>query len=174
MKLIVACFILLSLSLFYQPTTHLADSGKIVLTKQLYKKQYIDSAKEAFDLINEVRTKGCTCGNKYWEPVQKLVWNDTIALAAFRHAEDMSKQNYFSHTGLDGSRPTQRLNRVGYKYGYAGENIAQGQETPEEVVNGWLGSEGHCTNIMSSNFSHSGIGRYANTWSQTFASPQRE
>jgi len=55
-----------------------------------------------------------------------------------------------------------------------GENNAQGQNTAEWVVKDWLESPGHCANIMKGYFTFSGIGRYENTWSQTFASPKRE
>lgn len=41
-----------------------------------------------------------------------------------------------------------------------GENIASGQSSPREVVNGWLDSDGHCANIMQANFDELGVGYY--------------
>lgn len=44
-----------------------------------------------------------------------------------------------------------------YQYCY-GENLAFGQDTPEEVVNAWMNSEGHRKNILSPNYKRIGIG----------------
>ncbi|MBQ9228234.1 MAG: hypothetical protein IJ168_05315 [Eubacterium sp.] len=55
----------------------------------------------------------------------------------------------------------------------AGENIAYGQRTPEQVMNGWMNSSGHRANILSSNFTTIGIGcfEYNGTlyWAQAFS-----
>jgi uncharacterized protein YkwD len=81
----------------------------------------------------------------------------------------MNKNNYFSHTGLDGSSPGDRITRVGYNWRAYGENIAKGYTSEQAVMNGWLQSEGHCKNIMSSNVKEMGVGRDGNYWTQVFA-----
>jgi uncharacterized protein YkwD len=69
----------------------------------------------------------------------------------------MARRNYFEHQGRDGSSPRDRVLREGYKLRLTGENIAFGPQTAAEVVAGWLGSPGHCANIMEPRFSDMGV-----------------
>ena len=121
-------------------------------------------------LVNDVRKKGCTCGTTVMPPVGAVVWNDQLAKAAYDHSVDMNTQDYFSHTGLDGSSPGQRITAAGYHWSSYGENIAQGYSTEQIVMNAWLGSEGHCKNIMDGGFNDMGAGRDGNYWTQDFGS----
>lgn len=83
---------------------------------------------------------------------------------------DMAKNNYFSHTSPTYGSPFDQMKAAGISYKAAGENIAQGQRTPEEVVQAWMNSEGHRANIMNANFTHIGVGYVAdgNHWTQQF------
>lgn len=78
----------------------------------------------------------------------------------------------FSHTRPDGSSCFTAAQETGFTYRTAGENIAYGYATPEQVVTGWMNSEGHRKNILSSSFTKLGVGCYksGNTlyWSQFF------
>lgn len=78
----------------------------------------------------------------------------------------------FSHTRPDGSSCFTAARELGVSYRAAGENIAYGYSTPEQVVKGWMNSEGHRKNILSSSFSKIGIGCYKSGnvlyWSQFF------
>lgn len=78
----------------------------------------------------------------------------------------------FSHTRPDGSSCFTAAKEFGVSYRTAGENIAYGYKTPEQVVTGWMNSQGHRKNILSSSFSKIGIGCYENRgvlyWSQFF------
>lgn len=78
----------------------------------------------------------------------------------------------FSHTRPDGSSCFTAAKELGVTYRTAGENIAYGYSTPEQVVKGWMNSEGHRKNILSDSFKKIGIGCYksGNTlyWSQFF------
>ncbi|KFZ32490.1 hypothetical protein JS44_04615 [Anoxybacillus flavithermus] len=58
----------------------------------------------------------------------------------------------------------------GVSYRTAGENIAKGQRTPQEVVNAWMNSAGHRANILNRNFTHIGVGfdGNGNYWTQMF------
>ena len=49
------------------------------------------------------------------------------------------------------------------------ENIANGYASEQSVMNGWLGSEGHCKNIMNGSFKEMGAGREGNYWTQILA-----
>jgi uncharacterized protein YkwD len=88
----------------------------------------------------------------------------------------MLRYHYFEHTGHDGSSPAQRIAATGYSYRIVGENIASGPETPQEAVQGWLASPGHCQNIMDARFEETGIAYDASRsgepsiyWVQEFA-----
>lgn len=119
-------------------------------------------------LVNNVRQTGCTCGTTVMPPVPPLTWNDLLEKAALGHSKDMNTNNYFSHTGLDGSSPGDRITRAGYTWKAYGENIALGYTAEQDVMNGWLQSEGHCKNIMSSRVKEMGVGRDGNYWTQVF------
>jgi len=67
----------------------------------------------------------------------------------------------FSHTRPDGSSCFTALDQSGVGYMTAGENIAAGYGTPAEVMNGWMNSEGHRTNILNGSFGQVGIGFYS-------------
>ena len=88
----------------------------------------------------------------------------------------MAAQNYLSQTSLDGRTFDQRIWQAGYTGGYPlAENIAGGASTPQAVVAGWMGSTGHCQNIMNGAFHEVGVGyahnpasTYGHYWTQTF------
>lgn len=84
--------------------------------------------------------------------------------------EDMEKNNYFSHTSPTYGSPFDMMRDFGIEYKSAGENIAQGQRTPEEVVKAWMNSPGHKANILSKDFTHIGVGFESNGyhWTQMF------
>jgi uncharacterized protein YkwD len=119
-------------------------------------------------LVNDVRKTGCNCGTTKMPPVPALVWNSLLEKAAVNHSIDMFKNNYFSHTGLNGSTPGTRLRAVGYNWRTYGENIALGYTSELAVINGWLKSPGHCRNIMNANFKEMGVERSGNCWTQDF------
>ena len=78
----------------------------------------------------------------------------------------------FSHTRPDGRSCFTAASDLGVAYRTAGENIAYGYASPAQVVNGWMNSEGHRKNILSSSFSKIGVGCYSSNgvlyWSQFF------
>lgn len=114
------------------------------------------SAKEILGPINEARSTGATCGNKYYKPGRPVVWNDKLGQAALQHCLDMSQKGFLSHTGSDGSNPGERLSRAGYRWSSCGENVGQGFRNPEDAVKLWLKSEMHCKNIMNPKFEEAG------------------
>lgn len=78
----------------------------------------------------------------------------------------------FSHTRPNGTSCFTVLNEIGAKYTSAGENIAKGQKTPEQVVEAWMNSPSHRANILSSKYTKLGVGCYFNGsntyWAQMF------
>ena len=70
----------------------------------------------------------------------------------------MATNNYFSHTGSDGSTFDSRISATGYSYRMAGENIAAGAATAEAVMELWMNSPGHRANILNCGYTQIGVG----------------
>ncbi|MEZ4223500.1 MAG: CAP domain-containing protein [Polyangiaceae bacterium] len=125
-------------------------------------------------LVNQERAKGASCGGVSYPPAGPLVRHQLLTNSARAHAKDMGDKGYFSHTGLDGSSPFQRMKAAGYSGSTMGENIAAGQGTPASVVSGWMKSSGHCKNIMNGKYKDLGVGYYLGSssykhyWVQNF------
>ena len=121
---------------------------------------------EVLDLVNAERAK---------KGLSKLTWSDELANVARAHSKDMLNRKFFSHTNPDGQSPFDRMRAAGIRYSSAGENIAAGQRTPQEVVNAWMNSEGHRANILNASFTKLGVGyvtgngAYSTYWTQNFA-----
>jgi uncharacterized protein YkwD len=129
-------------------------------------------------LVNQRRAAGATCGGVAKPPVPALTSNAKLRCAARFHSRDMANKNFFSHTGSNGSTFVNRIDNAGYVWTAAGENIAAGQTTAANVVNGWMASTGHCNNIMNGNFKNLGVGysynaaaTYDHYWTQDFGKP---
>jgi uncharacterized protein YkwD len=99
--------------------------------------------------VNAARAAGRSCGSTVYTATAPLAWSARLFSAAEVHSRDMASNNYFSHTGLDGRGVSQRVTAAGYVWRAVGENIAAGQRDVSSVMNSWLGSEGHCRNIMN-------------------------
>jgi len=127
---------------------------------------------ELLNLVNQARSAGRTCGSTYYPPVDSLKWSSTVESASRIHSDDMYRNNFFSHTGSDGSSVGDRLERVSYNWSSYGENIAKGYTSEQSVIDAWLESPGHCANIMRSYFTEMGLSRVGVYWTQDFASPQ--
>ena len=107
--------------------------------------------------INQARASARMCGSTAYKAVAPITWNAKLFDAAAGHALDMANKNYFAHNSLDGRTFSQRITAAGYTWTAAGENIAAGQGTVEQVMNGWLQSPNHCANIMSANFTEGAV-----------------
>ena len=83
-----------------------------------------------------------------------------IDASAYGHSYDMGVNNFFSHTGSDGSLPWDRMRAQGYYYSSAGENIAAGYSSPVWVMQGWMNSSGHRANILSASYRELGVGYF--------------
>ncbi|MGE7926827.1 CAP domain-containing protein [Lysinibacillus xylanilyticus] len=96
--------------------------------------------------------------------------DDKLMAAAREKSQDMQSKNYFSHTSPTFGSPFDRMKALGITYKSAGENIAQGQRTPQEVVQAWMDSPGHRANILNEKFTHIGVGyvKSGNYWTQQF------
>jgi uncharacterized protein YkwD len=77
--------------------------------------------------------------------------------AAGRHAKAMADQDFFSHTGADGSIIGQRVSEAGYNWRLVAENIAAGIKDPARVVASWIDSPGHRKNMLLPGLRHAGL-----------------
>ncbi|MDJ1134889.1 sigma-70 family RNA polymerase sigma factor [Streptomyces iconiensis] len=104
---------------------------------------------EVAALVNAERAKK-GCG-----PVRT---NDKLDTAASGHSADMAARDFFDHTNPDGKGPGDRITAAGYRWSTYGENIAKGQNSPEEVMKGWMNSPGHRANILNCSYKEMGLG----------------
>ncbi|MFK4467114.1 CAP domain-containing protein [Bacillus sp. RC252] len=113
------------------------------------------------ELTNAERTK---------QGLSALQIDTELSKVARIKSEDMQKNNYFDHNSPTYGSPFDMMKKFGISYKSAGENIAQGQRTPEEVVQAWMNSAGHRANILNSGFTHIGVGyvESGNYWTQQF------
>lgn len=103
--------------------------------------------------------------------LSELELDADLCAAAQARAQEIAQS--FSHTRPDGSSCFTILEEFGISYRAAGENIAMGQRTPEEVMDGWMNSSGHRVNILNGTFTSIGVGYYvdgagAAHWVQIF------
>ncbi len=115
---------------------------------------------EVLNQSNLARAKGLRCGplRRGGTPSSPLKRNPKLDQAAMAHAVAMAANGFFAHTNpLDNSDVVLRMQAVDYTYSRVGENLAQNPQSPLEVVQGWLNSEGHCMNLLDPRFTEIGI-----------------
>ncbi|MFJ8258140.1 CAP domain-containing protein [Peribacillus asahii] len=117
--------------------------------------------KKVVELTNAERAK---------QGLAPLTLDTELSKVARAKSQDMKDKNYFDHNSPTYGSPFDMMKSFGISYKSAGENIAQGQTTPEQVVQAWMNSQGHRENIMNSSFTHIGVGYVAsgNYWTQMF------
>ena len=132
--------------------------------------------KQLLTLVNNARAVARSCGATHYAAVPALAWHCNLEQAARGHSTSMADNNFFSHTGLDGSTPGERITASGYVWRSFGENIAAGYPTAQDAINGWLNSPGHCANLMNPGFTETGVAsaenpasQYRIYWTQKFA-----
>jgi uncharacterized protein YkwD len=89
-----------------------------------------------------------------------LKFNSKLAAIAQAYSQTMATQDFVAHQSLDGSQPWDRMTAGGYKWTRSAENIAAGQETPEEVVQSWINSPSHRANLLDPQLKETGVGYY--------------
>ncbi len=112
---------------------------------------------------------------------QALLENELLDAAAQAKAEDMAARGYFAHVGPDGEEPWVWIERAGYEYVYAGENLAVRFNDSKDVVDAWMASPTHRANIVKAHYQEIGVGLAEGTYKggpatfvvQYFGSPQK-
>jgi len=142
--------------------------------------------------INKARSvaRDCHDGLGLVGPSEPLTWNSELYASAYEHSYDLAQSNTFDHVGsgtesditgsINGYASIfyERIEANGYTdYRALGENIAGGQNSIKEVMEAWLDSPAHCTNIMSDKFAEVGVAIVINSdsdyeiyWTQNFGS----
>ncbi|MFD0715265.1 CAP domain-containing protein [Paenibacillus sp. GCM10027626] len=118
-------------------------------------------AAQVVKLVNAERAKA---------GLSALTTDALLTKVAYDKAKDMYDNNYFDHNSPTYGSPFDMMNAYGVQYNAAGENIAKGQRSPEEVMNAWMNSDGHRKNIMNSMFNKIGVAYYNGEWVQEFTS----
>nr|WP_062110372.1 CAP domain-containing protein [Bacillus niameyensis] len=144
-----------------KPAEKPAQSQEQTSTDQGTVQQLSQFEQQVVDLTNQERAKNGLAALKV---------DVTLSKMAREKSKDMSSNNYFSHTSPTYGSPFDMMKQWGISYKAAGENIAMGQRTPQEVVNAWMNSEGHRANILSNKYTHIGVGyvENGNYWTQEF------
>ena len=154
-----------------------------------------EEQKKAFlDAVNKARAQQQDCGQYgIKDAVPALTWNDKLYKAAYTYNYDMVHGNAWHHVGSNtdsdivaktqhlghGSHMRDRIEYYNYDFYYIGENIAKGYQTLNDVIQGWLDSDGHCKNMMDPHFTELGMSlmlandKYGKYWTQDFGQPRQ-
>jgi uncharacterized protein YkwD len=103
---------------------------------------------EVLARLNAVRAAGYRCGERSMAPAAPLKWDPALQSAATDHSLDMARRNYFEHRSPEGERAGQRAARSNYAWKAVGENLAGGDTSVADVMEGWLDSPDHCANML--------------------------
>ncbi len=114
-------------------------------------------ASRVLELVNAARAHARRCGSESFAAATPLRRDALLEKTALAYAKDMARYAYMDHTGRDGSSPQQRISAAGYAWVEAGENLASGVMSADEVVDGWLHSPGHCANLMQPAYTEMGV-----------------
>jgi uncharacterized protein YkwD len=125
------------------------------------------------EAVNEIRTKGCHCGRKYMAPVSPIKWDDLLYKSALTQAKEMHEYGFFGHFDRNGRNIGERLEKIGYNWAVAGENLGEGQITFDEVLQDWLDSYSHCTMLMNPKVDEMAVAKYDKYWVQHFGKKQK-
>lgn len=104
---------------------------------------------QLFDLTNAARVK---------HGLNPLSFDHQVKQTARDHSMDMAKNNYFSHTNLEGKSPFDRMTEDNISYRVAGENLASGQLSSIFAHEGLMNSKGHRKNILHKEYKSLGVG----------------
>lgn len=149
-----------------QPTQPSQNNNNDQAQQETQKPQQEASSVSAF----EKKVVELTNAERAKQGLAPLTLDTELSKVARAKSQDMKDRNYFDHNSPTYGSPFDMMKSFGISYKSAGENIAQGQTSPEQVVQAWMNSQGHRENIMNSSFTHIGVGyvQSGNYWTQMF------
>ncbi|MCR8995860.1 serine protease [Brevibacillus sp. 7WMA2] len=142
-----------------QKKPSMKQEGKDKASKENVSADASAMVNEVVDIVNKERAKA---------GLKPLSMDTELAKMATDKAKDMADNNYFDHDSPTFGSPFNMMDQYKISYQTAGENIAEGQRSAEEVMKDWMGSDGHRENIMNSSFTKIGVGYYNGYWVQEF------
>ncbi|PID32109.1 hypothetical protein CR970_02235 [Candidatus Saccharibacteria bacterium] len=116
-------------------------------------------------LLDATNTERASAGQ------DNLTLNNQLSSAAQSKANDMAARNYWSHTTPDGDEPWVFIQNAGYEYQKAGENLAYGFNSSQDVIVGWMNSDSHRLNMLDEGYTEVGFG-FANARDYNNAGPE--
>ena len=111
--------------------------------------------------MNELENATHQANNAYraTKGLAPLAYAPDLLKSARKHSQEMADGTMpFGHTGFQW-RAEEIQKQV--PFSTIAENVAYGQQSAEEVTQGWVNSPGHCKNIEGS-FTHTAIGAVPN------------
>lgn len=159
-------------------TTDTATGSTPVIPTDDWPVEWAEFEDEVLRLVNMERFVGGSCGGERMGAVGYLEMDDVLRGVARSYSAQMAEGGFFDHVDPWGRDPSDRVTSAGFTGSPPiGENIAQGYPTPEDVVQGWMDSPGHCRNILDGEYGVIGIGYYLDDaqayggayWTQNFA-----
>lgn len=103
------------------------------------------------EVVRETNAKRVAAG------LSPLTYNEKLADAARRKADNMFKENYWAHFSPSGKSPWYWFGQAGYKYTFAGENLAKDFGSTGRMMDAWMASPTHKENIVNSKYREIGI-----------------
>lgn len=137
-------FLLSAFLIFYQVILHILPTAGV---KVLGYAANIDPS-EIIRLTNEKRKE---------QGEEPLVYSSVLTEAARQKGAHMLEKDYWAHTAPDGTEPWKFFSDVGYKYRYAGENLARDFSNPSSAVDAWMASPSHRENMFSGKYKEIGV-----------------
>lgn len=116
----------------------------------------IQESKRVIELTNQIRQR---------QSVPALKESSLLTQAAFDKSQDMLIQQYFAHVGPDGLDLSDWIKGTGYRYLVAGENLAMGFASADEVVTAWTKSRTHYANLIDTDYEEIGVGMASGMYS---------
>lgn len=97
--------------------------------------------------------------------VAKLTGSSALFTAARNHSKDMATNNFFDHTGSNGSSPFDRMAAAGFSFSYAAEDLYAGNgsnNSASAAVSGWMTSPSHREKMLDPIYTYAGVGYWCN------------
>jgi len=115
---------------------------------------------QMLDLVNHDRTDPSTVQETKGR-ARPLQWDGRLAEVARLHSEEMAREGFFGHEGMDGSDPANRVTRAGVQWRSTGENIAKCRDVAEAeaiFMDEPKFQQNHRGNILNPSYTHIGVG----------------
>lgn len=134
-------------------------SGKKLVCKVVVESLITNYTNKVVSLVNDERAE---------KNLSKLKTDSALSKAAQARARELAEKNYLEHTRPDGVSYMKVFSEYSIKHCGASENLARGQETPNEVMKAWMSDSGKRASILTSEYTHIGVGYYNGYWVQLF------